>query len=225
MGVAVLVSTIRDGLRDAADPARAPRMQAYMKSSMPFRGVPMPRVRSIATAALRDHPLLTLDDAQTAVRILWDEAAFREERYAADTLLAARICAGRVELVPLIEHLATTGAWWDHVDALSHRVADLHDAHPLQTAAIVHGWSRSDDLWLRRLAIISQLGRKDRLDTAVLAAVIEPNIADRKFFIRKAIGWALREHARVDPDWVRTYVAEHRDLSGLSQREALKHLG
>ncbi len=123
-----------------------------------------------------------------------------------------------------IEHLATTGAWWDHVDDLAHRIAELHDAHPSETAVIVRRWSTDADLWLRRLAIISQLGRRDRVDPALLTRVIEPNIADREFFIRKAIGWALREYARIEPEWVRTFVAEHDDLSGLSKREALKHL-
>ncbi|MFI5427733.1 DNA alkylation repair protein [Aeromicrobium sp. UC242_57] len=122
-------------------------------------------------------------------------------------------------LVPVYEHLATSGAWWDHVDALSHRIGDLHDAHPVETAALVRAWSTHDDLWLRRLAIISQPSRKDRLDTAVLTDTIEPNVTDTEFFIRKAIGWALRQHARVDPAWVRTFVAEH---DGLSSRASEK---
>jgi 3-methyladenine DNA glycosylase AlkD len=223
--VAPLVAAIRDALRDAADADRAPGMQAYMKSSVPYRGVPRPAVRSITRAAARAHPPITLDDLETAVRTLWDGADFREEQYAACDLLALRLATGRLELVPLYEHLATTGAWWDHVDGIAHRIADLHDAHPLETAAVVRGWSTADDIWLRRLAIISQLGRKDSVDAALLAAVIEPNIADREFFVRKAIGWALREHARLEPDWVRAFVDEHPGLSGLSRREALKHLG
>lgn len=225
MSVAPLISTIHDALRDAADAERAPRMQAYMKSSMPYRGVSLPAVRAIAKTAARAHPPLTLDELETAVRTLWDEAEFREERYAASELLGEKIAAGQLDLVPLYEHLATTGAWWDHVDALSQRITVLHDTHPVETAAIVRHWSVDDDMWLRRLAIISQLGRKDRVDTELLTEVIEPNIDDREFFIRKAIGWALRQHARVDPEWVRSFVAEHENLSGLSKREALKHLG
>lgn len=225
MSASTLVVTVRDALREAADPERAPGMQAYMKSSMPFRGVSLPAVRAITKAAARSHPPRALDELETAVRTLWDEAEFREERYAASELLGEQIAAGRLELVPLYEHLATTGAWWDHVDALSQRITVLHDTHPAETATIVRRWSTADDLWLRRLAIISQLGRKERLDTELLTEVIEPNIADRDFFIRKAIGWALRQHARVDPDWVRSFVADHPDLSNLSKREALKHLG
>ena len=224
MSAAPLVSEIREALRAAADDDRAPRMQAYMKSVMPYLGVPMPAVRAITKAALRAHPLHTLDELEAVVRTLWDEATFREERYAASGLLAAKVATGRLELVPLYEHLATTGAWWDHVDDLAHRIAELHDAHPDEAAAVVRRWSTVDDFWLRRLAIISQLGRRDRVDPVQLSVVIEPNIAEREFFIRKAIGWALREYARVEPDWVRRFVAEHPGLSGLSRREALKHL-
>src|SRR5690242_5588768 len=224
MSAAPLVSEIREALRAAADDDRAPRMQAYMKSVMPYLGVPMPAVRAITKAALRAHPLHTLDELEAVVRTLWDEATFREERYAASGLLAAKVATGRLELVPLYEHLATTGAWWDHVDDLAHRIAELHDAHPDEAAAAVRRCSTVDDVWLRRLAIIRQLGRRDRVDPVLLSVVIEPNIADREFFIRKAIGWALREYARVEPDWVRRFVAEHPGLSGLSRREALKHL-
>lgn len=222
MSTAPLVLAIREALRAAADPERAPKMQAYMKSAMPFRGVPMPEVRRLTKAAVKSHPL---GDPEAVVRPLWDGAAFREERYAANLLLATRTTAGRLELLPLYEHLATTGAWWDLVDEIAHRVADLHDAYPVQTAAVVRRWSMSQDLWLRRLAIIGQLGRRGRVDTALLTEVIEPNMADTEFFIRKAIGWALREFARVDPDWVRSFVAAREDeLSALTKREALKHV-
>ena len=108
-------------------------------------------------------------------------------------------------------------------DELAHRLADLHDARPDETAALARRWSRDDDFWIRRIAILSQLGRGARLDPQLLADVIAPNLGDREFFIRKAIGWALREYARVDPRWVGAFAATH-ELSPLSRREALKHL-
>ena len=194
-----------------------------MKSSMPFLGVRVPDVRRLTKAAARAHPPSDIADLEHAVRRLWDEATHREERYAATALTALAMARRRLELLPLYEHMAVTGAWWDHVDEVAHRIAALHDAHPVETTAAVRGWSTSDDLWLRRLAILSQLGRKDRVDLALLTDVIEPNVADTEFFIRKAIGWALRDVARIDPDWVRTFVDEH-ELSPLSRREALKHL-
>ena len=119
--------------------------------------------------------------------------------------------------------MVRTGRWWDVTDELAHRVSDLLDADPVRTGALVRDWSTDDDLWLRRLAIIAQLGRRADLDRDLLADVIEQNADDREFFIRKAIGWALRDAARTDPEWVRAFVAAH-ELSPLSVREAAKHL-
>ncbi len=197
-----------------------------MKSAMPFLGVRVPQVRQMTLALVKDRPLADLDALEAAVLQLWDNATHREERYAAATLTGLRIAKGRLSLLPLHEHMAVTGAWWDHVDEIARHIADLHDVHPTQTAHHVRRWSESDDMWLRRLSIISQLGRRDRVDPALLTEVIEASLGDTEFFIRKAIGWALREYAKVEPDWVRTFVANHeQQLSGLSKREALKHVG
>ena len=218
-----LVDVVRRTLRDHADPSLAPGQQAYMKSPMPFLGVRVPEVRRLTRAAARSSPPADLEALERAVRDLWDAATHREERYAATELTALRLATGRLEFLPLYEHIAVTGAWWDHVDEVAYRIADLHDLHPEPTAEAVRRWGSSSDMWLRRLAIISQLGRRDRVDRALLVDVIEPNLADPEFFIRKAIGWALREVARIDPVWVQTFVDEH-ELSPLSRREALKHL-
>jgi len=219
-----LVDAVRRALRDHADPSLAPGQQAYMKSPMPFLGVRVPEVRRLTRAAARSNPPADLEALERTVRDLWEGATHREERYAATELTALRLATGRLELLPLYEHIAVTGAWWDHVDEVAHRIADLHDLHPEPTAEAVRRWGASSDMWLRRLAIISQLGRRDRVDRALLVDVIEPNLADPEFFIRKAIGWALREVARIDPVWVQTFADEHDDLSPLSRREALKHL-
>ncbi|WP_019203393.1 DNA alkylation repair protein [Tsukamurella sp. 1534] len=220
-----LVAAIRAELRAAADPERAPKMQAYMKSAMPFLGVSAPAVRAITSVARRAHRPADVDELRDAVVDLWDGAQYREERYAAQNLLRGALGRGDLSLLPLHRHMAVTGAWWDHVDEVARRIADLHDAHPMETGVAARGWSRSENLWLRRLAIISQLGRKDRLDTVLLEDVIEPALPEPEFFLRKAIGWALREHAKTDPAWVIAYV-ERNDarLSGLSRREALKNL-
>lgn len=219
--VAGLVERVRADLRAAADPARAAGQQAYMKSAMPFLGVRVPDARRRARGAVprdaRPEALLA------ASARLWDEAAHREERYAALALLGVPTLRGDPEMVPLIEHMVRTGRWWDYTDELAHRVAELLDADPAPAAALVRAWSVDDELWLRRLAIIAQLGRRDRLDRLLLQDAIAQNVDDADFFIRKAIGWALRDAARTDPDWVRGYVASH-DLSPLSIREATKHL-
>ena len=219
--MSTLVADVRAALRAAADPARAPGQQAYMKSEMPFLGVTLPEVRRIVRTSAPETP-----DAATlraAASELWDDASHREERYAAMLLLGQRPTRAQWENVALVEHMVRTGRWWDITDELSHRIAELHDVLPRGTADLVRRWSTDADMWVRRIAILSQLGRRDRVDRELLAELIEPNRLDPDFFIRKAIGWALREYARVDPEWVRDYVGTH-ELSPLSRREALKHL-
>jgi len=216
-----LVASIREELKRAADPSRAGGQQAYMKSAMPFLGVRVPDARRIArshASGVRDASTLL-----AASSTLWDEAVFREERYAALSVLGLPPLKGDPDLVPIIEHMVRSGRWWDFTDELSHRVADLLDTHPAETALVVRTWCADEDMWMRRLAVIAQLGRRERLDRELLADVIEQNAADREFFIRKAIGWALRDAARTAPEWVRAFVASHR-LSPLSTREALARL-
>ncbi|WP_404432907.1 DNA alkylation repair protein [Microbacterium lacus] len=215
-----LAIAIREALRDSANPALAPGQQAYMKSAMPFLGVRLPEVRRIA----RVEAKVTADPGELLALALelWNEASHREERYAALAVLGTRPLRGNLALLPMIDHMVRSGQWWDFTDDLAHRLAELHDAEPEETAQIVREWSTDKDVWMRRIAIISQLGRRDRVDRELLADLLHPNLSDREFFIRKAIGWSLREYARVDPDWVRAYVEAH-DMSPLSRREALKH--
>jgi 3-methyladenine DNA glycosylase AlkD len=224
--MSALADRIRAELRAAADPERAPAMAAYMKSAetgnLPFLGVRRPEVRRLVKAAARDHSAHA-DTLTAVVRELWDGAEFREERYAAQDLVGLRWSSGRLELLDLYREMAVTGAWWDHVDEVAHRVGDLVATHPDELRPVLLAWSRDPSRWLRRLAILAQLGQRDRVDLPLLTEIIEANAEDPEFFVRKAIGWALRTVARHDPDWVRTFVATH-ELSPLSRREALKHL-
>lgn len=212
---------VRQRLREAADPTRAPGQQVYMKSNMPFLGVRVPQVRRIARMAA--NGLNCPDDVRAAARTLWDEATHREERYAGIGLLGLLQVRGDLANAPLVEHMVRTGRWWDFTDDLAHVVAAMLDANPVEAAVIVGRWSADDDLWLRRLAILAQLQRGVRTDVGLLVDVIQRNLSDKEFFIRKAIGWALRDYARTAPNWVRAYVESH-ELSPLSRREAVKHL-
>jgi 3-methyladenine DNA glycosylase AlkD len=225
-----LLDAVRRALHAAADPARAPGMQAYMKSAMPYHGVPAPAQRRTFRQVFADHPLGSAAAWRATVLALWREAGHREERYAAVALASdRRYRAERTSLdaLPLFEELIVTGAWWDLVDGVAtHLVAGLLAAHRAPMTATLLAWSRSPDRWLRRSAIICQVHAKAATDLELLYACIEPNLADRDFFIRKAIGWALRAYAWTDPDEVARYVrANERRLSGLSRREALKNLG
>lgn len=223
-----LVTAVREGLAAHADPERAAQQQRYMKSTMPFRGLTTPVRRSVVDPLLMDHRLLDRGQWEAAVRTLWDDAAYREERYAAEALAGHRRYRGHQdpECLDLYEHLVVTGAWWDHVDVVAiHLIGPLQRTSRPALDGTLRDWARDPDRWRRRTAIIHQVGAGAALDQQLLVDCVLPNLTDPEFFVRKAIGWALRQHARVDPDWVRAFVAEHGDeMSGLSRREALKHL-
>lgn len=224
-----LIEAVRVALRSEADPVRAVGQQGYMKSTMPFLGLTSPVRRALVRPLLGD-PAMRLEsreDWEAVVRRLWDEAQFREERYAALDLLRHRAYRAwhDPDVMPLVEHLVVTGAWWDLVDEVSGVVGDVLLVDPEGEGLRMRAWAESENLWLRRSAILSQLRHEERTDLSLLEDVIEPNLGDHEFFVRKAIGWALRQYARTDPVWVREFVDRHTHrISGLSRREALKHL-
>ncbi|MDO5681579.1 MAG: DNA alkylation repair protein [Propionibacteriaceae bacterium] len=223
-----VVAAVRAGLLERADPEVAPGQQRYMKSAMPFHGVRSPEVRRLVRELVREHgPFADREVWEQAVRSLWDEAGHREERYAALALARHpkhRAFADDPRSLALYRHFVLTGQWWDLCDETAHLVGRVLAAQPVEITPILRDWSREENLWIRRVAIIAQLDRKGETDVDLLAYAIEGSIADRDFFARKGIGWALRQHSKTDPAWVRAFVAAHPDLSGLSVREALRLL-
>ncbi|WGD38289.1 DNA alkylation repair protein [Lysinibacter sp. HNR] len=220
-----LILAIRDQLQAQADPVRAEGAQRYMKSVQPYYGVRVPVVRKIVSEAWKRYPCDSPEELYDTAQALWRSAAYREERYAAIDLTGLRMARGRLEFLPLFVEMIVTGAWWDLVDALARNNARLLDAHPQQMIPTVRAWSTDSDMWLRRSSVLSQLGRKKDTDRELLSEVILANTGDKEFFIRKAIGWALREYAKTDPEWVQQFVKHHQDsLSPLSTRESLKNM-
>jgi len=224
---ASLLLRLRAELARAGDPVRAEGTRRYMKSEMPFHGVPTPVLRSICGSVFRDHPLPDAGSWRREVLGIWRGAKFREERYAAVELAGDRRAREFDDLgaLPAYEEMIVTGAWWDTVDAIaSHRIGALLRKHPVPMKRTLLDWSRCDDLWKRRAAILSQLSFKGETDTAFLYACLEPSLESKEFFLRKAIGWALRSYSWTDPGEVVRYVRAKGDaLSPLSRREALKH--
>jgi 3-methyladenine DNA glycosylase AlkD len=221
------LAAARTGLAELADPVKAPDMQRYMKSELPFRGVPSPERRAFGRQLFAAHPLSDVDAWRATVLSLWRDAEYREERYLAMDLTGqARYAAWQTpDLLEMYEELIVTGAWWDYVDELaSRRVGPLLRAHRATVDPVLRQWATDPDLWRRRTSIICQLGSKEDTDTGLLTYCVEANIGDRDFFIRKGIGWALRQFARTEPAWVRTFVDTHPALSPLSRKEATKHL-
>lgn len=225
-----LIKEVRERLSEAGDPERAKGARAYMKSEMPYFGVRAPSQREIYKEVFRRHPLGSFEEWRDTALTLWRKAKYREERYAAIELTGWRSYRGyqTLEALTVYEEMIVDGAWWDYVDAVAiHRVGKFLLAdYPGPMKKTLRSWSRSDDLWKRRSSIISQVALKDRTDLKFLYDCIERNADDKEFFIRKAIGWALRSYAWVDPREIERYVKGMGErLSGLSRREALKNVG
>ena len=222
-----LIREIRLALAENGDGEKAVGMRAYMKSEMPYRGVQTPVRRKLFGAIFRSHPISEQSEWRDAVLELWRDAEFREERYAALELAGVRQYSGfrTFNTLPMFEEMVVTGAWWDFVDEIAtHRLRELLERNPRGMSRRMRSWSRDRNLWKRRSSIICQINRKDETDLDLLFDCIEPNLSHRDFFVRKAIGWALRDLAWTDLGTVETYVELHYDrLSPLSRSEALKN--
>src|SRR3984893_16997832 len=223
-----LIRALRKALLQLADPSKAPLMQAYMKSDMPYLGIQAAPFRKATRSVLAAYPLDSFEDWRDSVLVLWRGARYREEQYAAIELVGYRTYKNfrTLDALPLYEEMITTGAWWDYVDSIaSHRLGELLRRYPAEMRRVLRKWAQSDDMWKRRSAILAQLGFKADTDLALLYDCIRPSIGEKEFFLRKAIGWALRQFAKTDSKEVSRYVAEHEGrLSPLSKREALKNL-
>jgi 3-methyladenine DNA glycosylase AlkD len=224
-----LVRALRTALGANADPVRAEGVQKYMKSAMPYYGVNMPVLRRICGELFSAHQFESRDELHAVALELWRGAKFREERYAAIAITdQPRYQSWQgMRAVPTYEEMIVTGAWWDYVDPIAtHHLGDVLRREPRRMKPLMRRWSGAgDSMWKRRAAIICQIGFKSDTDLDLLYACIEPNLSHKDFFIRKAIGWALRQYAWTDPREVKRYVAANRArLSLLSVREALKNL-
>jgi 3-methyladenine DNA glycosylase AlkD len=224
----MLLKKLRKALQQAGDPVRALAMQAYMKSAMPYHGVPAPLLREVCKATFVDVQFLTAAHWQAQVLGIWRNARFREERYAALYLADDKRARPfqTLSAMKMYEELIVTGAWWDYVDGIaSHRVGQILKNYPAPMRRKMLAWSKSADLWKRRTSILCQLGFKTETDLELLYACIEPSLGSREFFLQKAIGWALRQYAWIDHAEVQKYVRlNHARLSALSRREALKNI-
>lgn len=172
-------------------------------------------------AALRSSPVDDVLDAAMALRAQPE----REFHYVASDLLRAHAKRLRASDISTLSWFVTTDSWWDTVDALaSPTIGQMVLNHP-DLGEVMDRWIDHENVWLARVAIIHQLRFKELTNVERLFAYSERRASDTDFFIRKAIGWALRQHARADPDTVRGFVDARRDVfSGLTVREALKHL-
>ncbi|MET9881588.1 DNA alkylation repair protein [Streptomyces sp. NPDC006430] len=222
-----LADTLLDRLTStygaAADPRQARPMAAYMKDAAPFLGLRTPLRRELSQAVTGRTPKPAEADLTALVLRCW-ELPEREYHYFAVDYLRRHVTVCSSGFLPVVRHVIVTVPWWDTVDLLAvHAVGPLVAADPGLTA-VMDEWSRDEDLWLVRSALLHQLRYKSATDSERLFAYCRRQSGHPDFFVRKAIGWALREYAKTDAEAVRAFVAAHRDaLSPLSVREALKN--
>jgi 3-methyladenine DNA glycosylase AlkD len=212
-------------LKRLADPAKAPAMAAYMKTAQPFFGVPTPmRAAMLKEMGERFAPPDQKSYARS-VMALW-QLPHREEQYCAISFARRHEQLIVPASLPLYERMIREGAWWDFVDEIAaNLVGAVYGNFRDQTRPVIERWIDDEDMWIRRTALLSHLKHKRDTDAAQLFKHCLKRAHEREFFIRKAIGWALREYSKTDPRAVRAFLTKNRKrLSNLSYAEASKHL-
>jgi 3-methyladenine DNA glycosylase AlkD len=220
----------------ARDPERAAQMAAYMRDQFPFLGIPAPAQRALARQVLTGLGRPAEADLRAVALGCWALPEREYQYFACDWLRRhARVCpadaacrnrpksALSAGFIDVARRLIVTKPWWDTVDALAaNLVGPLVTAHP-ELVSTMDAWAAGEELWLIRTAILHQLRYKESTDVERLFQYCTRQAGHPDFFIRKAIGWALREYAKTDPDAVIAYVhANQARLSPLSVREAMK---
>lgn len=220
----VEMSAIRRLFLAVADPSKAEPMAAYMKGHFTFLGVTAGERRTVTKDIIRAAKTMEPDDLLDVAQRCWEEHE-REFHYLGMDVLRAGANNLRSTDLDAVRGFITATPWWDTVDSLAAwTVGPMVRNHP-ELGLEMDMWIESTNIWVARTAILHQLGFKSDTNAVRLFAYAEQRAEDTEFFIRKAIGWSLRQYGRVDPDAVRSFVSEHEtSLSGLTKREALKHL-
>ena len=220
------LAEVQAALRALADAQQARPMQAYMLDQFVFLGIrAVPRRQALKGLMAGQG---TGPEWLARAEALW-RLPEREFRYAAVDVLAKHHKRLDVSALPRIQQLVQTDPWWDTVDGLAGVVGDIllqAKAQQPDVQQCMDAWLVHPHLWVRRVAMLHQLGWREQTDPERLLRYALALAPEKDFFIRKAIGWALRDHARTRPDAVRTFLLQHAErLSGLTRREAGKHLG
>jgi 3-methyladenine DNA glycosylase AlkD len=226
MDASLLADQIGTALRARATPGRAERERSYLKSELEHYGTPVPAIRSVAKAVASQHPALSHDDLLALVGALW-AAPVHEWRMAAVELL--RMCQDRLrgQDMAVLERLLRESGTWALVDPLAASVAGPLAERHAEVGVVLDRWAGDHDFWLRRAALLALLGslRRGEGDFERFARYADAMLEDKEFFVRKAIGWVLRETARKRPGLVCTWLLPRAArASGVTIREAIKPL-
>lgn len=215
------VEDIFQELKEVANPEDAIHMKAYMKDQFEFLGVKTPIRRKLSKVFFKKNSSPAID--WKFIHQAW-ENPYREMQYVVLDYLQLKQKALKPSNLLKIKKLAQTKPWWDTIDFLCRSVGFICLHYP-ETKKFVLEWSRDEDFWMRRLAIEHQLLQKEETDVQLLEQILVNNLDQFEFFINKAIGWALRDYSKTNPDWVLEFIEKYKDkLSKLSIKEGSKYL-
>lgn len=217
------LSLITQTYTTAANTHNAGAMKAYMRDQFAFLGIKTPVRRQFNKTIVIQHGLPRINDMPELIKALW-ELPEREYQYAAIDFLQLMHKTWTPDHLPLIEYMITHKSWWDTVDGTISCVAGPWlRRFPSQQPAVTNKWIAGNDMWLQRAAIIFQNSYKQHTNEKLLYRYIKTQLHSKEFFIQKAIGWALREYSKTNPESVRIF-ANGTALAPLSKREALRRI-
>jgi 3-methyladenine DNA glycosylase AlkD len=227
LNVTRLASKLEYELRAAGDPERAAGAKAYLKSDLEFLGVAAKPLREVARGFLAEHPDIDRPALIALVMTLWKQPVF-DLRAVAVALLERRTKDLVTSDLDLVEDLLRRSRTWALVDWLCTKLAaPLAEGDPAAAAVVLERWSRDGDFWIRRSSLLAQLPalRAGGGDFALFASLASRMVGEKEFFIRKAIGWVLRDVSRKRPELTFGFLLEHiHEVSGLTFREGSKYL-
>lgn len=217
------VASLKTLFEQNANPVQALPMKKYMRDQFEYLGIKTPENVALQKEFFEKFGFPSLSELDAVLRDLWSLPQ-REFQYVAVGLLGRFNQEIPVKFIKTIEYLIVTKSWWDTVDSIAGGTVGVHFRRfPEVREKYLAKWRASDNFWLRRAAILFQLNYKQETDFDLLCEIIRENLGSKEFFINKAIGWSLRQYARVDPKAVKKFV-KATPLHPLSRREAMKHL-
>lgn len=217
------VDSLKTLFEQNADPVQAAPMKKYMREQFEYLGIKTPKITALQKEFFAEHGFPDLLELDIILRDLW-ALPQREFQYVAVGLLGRFNKQVPAKFIKTIEYLIVTKSWWDTVDSIAGGTVGVHfQRFPEVREKYLAKWRASDNFWLRRTTILFQLNYKKETDFALLSDIICENLDSKEFFINKAIGWSLRQYARIDPKAVKKFV-KSTPLHPLSRREAMKHL-
>ncbi len=217
------VASLKKLLEQNADPTQAAPMKKYMRDQFEYLGIKSPQFKLLMKEFITAHGVPPIYELDVILRDLW-ALPEREFQYAGTGFLSRSENVLPADFIRTMEYMIVMKSWWDTVDTIAGGPLGVHfQRFPKVREKYLAKWRASDNIWLRRSTILFQLNYKKETNFDLLCEIICENLDSKEFFINKAIGWSLRQYARVDPEAVRLFVAST-PLQPLSRREAMKHL-